>query len=128
MKYLAIDYGTKRIGVAVSRLWLAEPVGIFLRTEAVRKLKALIDEEKPDAILLGIPDGFIATEARAFAQELQKETGPLSIIEADETLSSRSTHEKLAHSSMPMMRRRDPIDHYAAAAILQDYLDTHKEE
>lgn len=128
MKYFAIDYGTKRVGVAVSRAWLAEPLAVFPRDIAVEKIAAYIDEERPDVVLIGIADGPMADEARLFAQELQKKRPGLKIIEADETLSSVETHTKLATSGMPRSKRQGNIDHYAAAAFLQDYLDMHKED
>ncbi|MBI5151645.1 MAG: Holliday junction resolvase RuvX [Candidatus Pacebacteria bacterium] len=128
MKYLAIDYGTKRVGVAVSRAWLAEPLAVFPRDRAIEKITSYIHEERPHAVLIGIADGPIAEEARLFAQELQKKIGDIKIIEADETLSSVETHTKLATSGMSRSKRQGDIDHYAAAAFLQDYLDMHKED
>lgn len=127
MKYLAIDYGTKRVGVAISRLFLAEPLKVLPRDRAVQQLAEIIREEKPNALMLGIADGPMVEQGRAFVQELLKVIGPLQIIEVDETLSSVETHEKLAKSSMSRSKRQGDIDHYAAAAFLQDYLDTHKE-
>ena len=60
MKYLALDYGTRRVGVAVS-----DPDGMMafprrtlkreVREAFFAELLALIDEERPDAIVLGYP-------------------------------------------------------------------------
>lgn len=128
MTYLAIDYGTKRVGVAVNRLWLAEPVAVFDRSVALQKIAQLIAMEKPDALVLGIPDGPMVIEGRAFVKELLKHVGSMRVIEADETLSSVETQKKMIQSGMKRSKRQGPIDHFAAAAILQEYMDTHKEE
>ncbi|HKY73770.1 MAG TPA: Holliday junction resolvase RuvX [Patescibacteria group bacterium] len=129
MKYLAIDYGTVRVGVAVSRLFLAEPWVVLDRKDAIEKLIALIADEQPDALVLGIADGPMVGEGRAFVKELNsKLKKPLQIIEADETLSSVESQQKMLQSGMSKMKRRQPMDHYAAAAFLQNYLDTQKEE
>jgi len=127
MKYLAIDYGTKRIGVAVNRLWLAEPIVVFDRSVALQKIAQLIGVEKPDALVLGIADGPMVAEGRTFVKELLKHVGSMRVIEADETLSSVETQKKMIQSGMKRSKRQGPIDHYAAAAILQEYMDTHKE-
>ena len=129
MKYLAIDYGTVRVGVAISRLFLAEPIVVLDRATAVEKLITLIHEEQPDALVLGIADGPMVEEGRAFVKELNsKLKKPLQIIEVDETLSSVETQQKMRQSGMPKMKRRGSMDHYAAAAFLQYFIDTQKEE
>lgn len=127
-KYLAIDYGTKRIGVAISRMWLAEPLMIVPTDSAVRRLIAIINDERPDALVVGIADGPMAEAAKVFAKEVSKAANGLPIIEVDETLSSVETHAKVAKSGMSRSRRQQDIDHYAAATFLQDFLDTQKEE
>jgi putative transcription antitermination factor YqgF len=129
MKYLAIDYGTVRVGVAISRLFLAEPFVVLDRATAIDKLLVLIHEEQPDALVLGIPDGPMVEQGRAFVKELNsKLKKPLQIIEVDETLSSVESQHKMLQSGMPKMKRRQPMDHYAAAAFLQNFLDSQKNE
>lgn len=126
MIFLAIDYGTKRIGVAVSHETLAEPLEIVGIERAVEDISDLVRSYNVDAIVLGISEGKIAEEAREFAKQLMEQLGDkIKLIEVDETLTSVETHAKLAQSGMPRGKRQQPIDHYAAAAILQDYLDVH---
>lgn len=127
MIFLAIDYGTKRVGVAVSHEWLAEPLEVLSTDSAVSDIADLVRSYKVDAIVLGISEGKIAEEAREFGKQLMATLDPaIKLIEVDETLTSVETHKKLATSSMPRNKRQQPIDHYAAAAILQDYLDVHQ--
>jgi len=125
-KYLAIDYGTKRVGLAINHEWLAEPLKIVPQEKALEEIISLVEQEKINTILIGIADGSVAELSRSFGKTLRerlKQT--IQIIEVDETLSSVETHERLVHSSMPRKRRQENIDHYAAAAILQEYIDTH---
>ena len=122
-KYLAIDYGTKRIGTALNFAWLAEPYKIIPRENAEKTILQIIEAEYVDTVVIGIADGRMADEARAFVSALQKAKPNLAMIEVDESLSSVETHVKLAKSGMKKSKRERDIDHYAAAAILQDYLD-----
>lgn len=124
MNYLAIDYGTKRVGLARSHEWLAEPLEVVAREKAVERVIALVSQEYIDVLVLGISEGAMAQEARTFGREVMSKLGDrVKLIEVDETLTSRETHSKLAKSSMSRNKRQQPIDHYAAAAFLQDFLD-----
>ena len=105
MKYLAIDYGQKRAGIAVSdaggsmafaRTTLdAAPEDIFFR-----KLLALIAEENPDALVLGLPLNMDNQEtkgslrARAFAGRLNGRAG-LPVFLVNEALTSFAAEEEL---------------------------------
>lgn len=123
-KFLAIDYGTKRVGLATSHEWLAVPFEVVEREKAVDRIVQIVAELGIEALVLGISEGDMAEESRKFAQEvLSKLPNPLPITEVDETLTSVETHEKIAKSHMPRNKRQQPIDHYAAAALLQDHLD-----
>lgn len=123
-KILAIDYGTQRIGLAVNRLTLAEPLMIVESNEFVfEKIKQVIEQEEIDLILVGISENEMAVKTKEFAQELQQ-IAAIPLEFTDETLSSKSVHQKLATSAMKLKKRQGPIDHYAAAEFLQEWLDT----
>lgn len=124
-KVLAIDYGTKRIGLAVSRAGLADPLTVVVNDENLLSwLKALIEEKEIGLILIGISEQKMAEKTKCFAQELEKLVNvPLAFV--DETLSSEEARKHLAHSSIKLKSKQGPIDHYAAAIFLQDWLDTH---
>jgi putative holliday junction resolvase len=122
-KTLAIDYGTKRIGLAVSHGTLAEPVAVIANDELVfSALQKIITEEKVEQLLVGISEREMAEKSKAFAQQLAEQF-QLPIEFMDETLSSVTIHHKLAHSHMKRSKRQQPIDHYAAAEFLQEWLD-----
>lgn len=122
-RVLAIDYGSKRVGVAISRGSLAEPLTILTLDSLIFiKLQKICDSEKIDLILVGLSENKMAQETKKFAAELKKELNtPLEFV--DETLSSKTVHGKLATSHMRKSKRQQPIDHFAAAEFLQEWLD-----
>lgn len=123
---LAIDYGTKRIGLAVNKAGLVEPLAILINDGFLfKKLTQILKEEKIELILVGISENKMAQKTKEFAQELGKKT-KLPIEFTDETLSSKNVHQKLAHSHMKLKKRQKPIDHYAAAEFLQEWLEINK--
>lgn len=123
-KILAIDFGTKRIGLAVNKHTLAEPLKIIKNDNQVfEKLKEVLAQEKIELILVGLSENKMAQKTEEFTQEIEEIT-QLPIEFTDETLSSKNVHQKLATSAMKLTKRQGPIDHYAAAEFLQEWLDT----
>lgn len=122
---LAIDYGTKRVGLAVSRGTLAEPL-VVLENDAdlFNKITAVIRDEKIDQLVIGVSEGEMADLTREFAQDLEEATGgEVPIDFADETLSSKEVMEKLQQKGIKQSVRSGPIDHYAAALVLEQWLE-----
>ncbi|HAU98766.1 MAG: hypothetical protein UX04_C0002G0062 [Microgenomates group bacterium GW2011_GWF2_45_18] len=120
-QYLCIDYGTVRVGTAMNIETFAEPLAVFPTDRATENIQALIQTRKVDVVLIGIPDGRIAEQARMFLSTLQSfsYTHPVKWVEVDESLSSVEAHR------MKKMKRGDKkIDAIAAALLLQEYLDT----
>ncbi len=122
-KILAIDFGTKRIGLAVSRHSLADPLKILENDENLFKhLQQILDLEKIELIIVGMSENTMAIKTKIFIEKLKLKTN-LPIKITDETLSSKNTHQKLANSHMKLKKRQEPIDHYAAAEFLQEWLE-----
>ena len=123
-KILAIDFGTQRIGLAISHRSLAEPLEIIdNNNQATEKIKQIVKREKVGLILVRLSENKMAQKTDQFTQELKKYvTVPIEFT--DETLSSKNTHQRLANSQMKLKKRQGPIDHYAAAGFLQEWLDT----
>jgi putative Holliday junction resolvase len=127
---LALDVGLKRIGVAVSRLTLAEPLDIIeftsawdgqsLVSESVwLAVESCIDRYAIKQLIVGESEGESAMAAREFAAQLHARAH-LPVQMVDETLSTQAARAKLAwRSSRP---RR--VDHFAAAELLQEWLDS----
>lgn len=120
---LAIDFGTKRIGLAVNCGCLAEPYKILANDDYLfAQLKNILHEHKVEQIVVGISENKMAVKTKEFVKNFRKIT-KLSIKYADETLSSKIVQQKLVQAGVKMSKRRGPVDHYAAAVILQEWLD-----
>ena len=134
MRTLAIDYGSKRIGLALS-----DPTGTLARplpflpakadAKLAREIAALAQKEQAALILLGLPRhmngslGESAAAVQAFAAVLGKTTQvPVRLV--DERLSTVQAGRQLRESGLDARAQRGLIDSEAAAVLLQGYLDT----
>lgn len=122
-KFLAIDYGTKRIGLAISQGPLAIPLTVISYQsvpELIDKIKKICHDEQVTQIIMGISENEIAQKTRQFTQQLKKELA-IPLVYADETLSSEVAKQRLRSRKKPLPSE---IDHYAAAYILEQWLET----
>jgi putative Holliday junction resolvase len=133
MRILALDHGTRRIGVAVSdesrtiaqplEYLPAEPFADFLA-----RLKKILVEKEVDLILVGLPRnmdgsyGPAAQKAQAFAAAL-KSAVAIPVTLWDERLTTRMANRMLIQGKMRRSRRKEKVDQVAAAILLQSYLD-----
>jgi len=136
-RYLALDVGSKRIGVAVSdQLGLtAQPVLTLERRrnprEDLRSLARVCRRYAVAAIVVGNPlhmSGEMSPRAakiQAFAAELGALTG-LPIQLWDERLTTREAHQVLYAAGRPRQEHTRVVDQVAAVLILQSFLDQHK--
>jgi putative holliday junction resolvase len=134
-RILALDYGRKRIGLAVSdelRL-TAQPLQTLTRknrADDVRRLRGICREQGVARIIVGHPvhmtgePGAMAEEAARFAVRLKKETG-IEVELLDERLTSWEAEQTVAGTRSPRGRRREPLDDVAAAILLREYLERH---
>lgn len=123
---LAIDFGTQRIGTAISHATLAEPLEIVPNNErSLLRICQLVAELKVEQIVVGMSEALMAEKTRIFTSELNQALNYSIPIEfVDETLSSVETHQKLRMPGIKKSKRSGPIDHFAAASFLQDWLDS----
>ena len=122
-KILAFDFGLSRIGVALSYDTLAEPLEIIPNNDSTfQQVEKLINTHQPGILLVGLSEREMAQLSRDFAQKLEKHFS-LPVHFMDENLSSKEVHQKLAQRDRKHRQYKGPIDHYAAAIILQNYLD-----
>lgn len=134
MKILCLDYGKARIGCAMS-----DPTGTLALPYAtvheknfrlqLEKINDIINREKADKILMGLPRNMDGTEgesaalAREFAEKLSAMSG-LPHEFTDERLSTVSAHRILNEVNMCGSRkRRNVVDTVSAVILLQAYLD-----
>ena len=133
-RILALDHGTKRIGVALSdelRI-IAQPLE-FIPAEPVEKfierLKQLIAEKQVELIVVGMPRnldgtyGSAAEKVQAFVEELKRAvTVPVRTL--DERLTSVQANRVLIQGNVRRDERKQKVDAMAAAILLQGYLDS----
>ncbi|MBI2595174.1 Holliday junction resolvase RuvX [Candidatus Daviesbacteria bacterium] len=123
MKYLGIDYGKKKIGIAISEGEMAEPfmiLEISSLKDALGKVIKIINDEGIEEVVIGMPESGEAKKiTENFIELLSKH---VKVIESEETLSSQKAQKMMADLGIPKNKRGDE-DSYAAAYILQDYLD-----
>ncbi len=135
-RVLGVDLGSKRIGIAVSdaRRTLASPLTVLDRTGSVaadhQRIAALADEEEVTLIVVGLPvtlDGHVAIAARAVKDEVAELEGTVSLpVETwDERMTTAAAHKSLAGQNLNSKQRRQQVDKWAAAEILQGWLDRH---
>jgi putative Holliday junction resolvase len=133
MRILALDHGTKRIGVAISDELkvIAQPLEYIAAepfADFVARLKELIREKEVDLILLGMPRnmdgsyGPAALKVQEFAAVL-KENVAVPIVTWDERLTSAQAQRYLISGNVRRQERKQKVDKMAAAILLQSYLD-----
>ncbi|MBI3985700.1 MAG: Holliday junction resolvase RuvX [Lentisphaerae bacterium] len=137
-RWLGIDVGEKRIGVAVSdeAEILAFPLAVLTVTgeaDAERQLRILCEEKKPAGLVVGIPlqmnglRGPASEKTLAFARRLEERLR-LPVTMVDERLSTRQVERMLIESDVRRADRKRVIDKLAAQQILQNFLDARQEK
>jgi len=141
VRYLGIDYGHRRIGLALSdpSAILASPWDTMAGGGSPAASAALVGqritaflESHPDepihAVVVGLPrrlngdDNGETPKVRQFVERLRAVTG-LTVYLEDERLTSREADERLGVRERDWRRRKPKLDAAAAAVILQDFLD-----
>ena len=133
MRVLAIDHGTKRIGIAISDElgMIAQPLEFIPAepfAELLNRLKEIISAKQVELILVGMPRnmngsyGPAASKVQEFVAAL-KEAVTVPIQTLDERLTSVQAHRLLAEAEVSGRQRKGKVDKSAAAVLLQSYLD-----
>jgi putative Holliday junction resolvase len=134
MRYLGLDVGDKRIGVAVSDPCqiLASPFDTVIRENdktAIELISRIVQTNNIPLIIIGLPyslNGTIGEQAKKvmdFADLISQSIG-VEIKFQDERLSTISANKRLIESGMKTGKRKERKDSAAAAIILQSYLDS----
>lgn len=137
MRVLAIDYGSKAIGVAIcdELRMTVRPLRTIRKTgqsheQIIEQLKNLVEENEVVTLIVGLPirlDGSIgeaAERVKKFIAQLQTVIS-IPVIAQDERLTSREAEEMMHELGFDMRKRKEKSDEYAAAIILHDYLSSH---
>ncbi len=134
MRYLAIDLGDKRTGLAVGHdeTGIITPLKVITLQPDQQLIAAIlgeIKEQQAEALVLGLPvnmdgtEGPRAKQARNFATSLSSQTD-LPIHFQDERLTSFAAEQSLARTGKTHKQKKELRDALAAAEILRDFLDT----
>ena len=134
MRLMALDIGDRRIGVALSDTgqMLARGLQVIRcrsRETDMAIIASLVSEHEVEKIIVGYPrrlDGTVGEQARkveAYVAEL-REVVAIPIVFWDEGLSTVRAQEAMIEAGRKRRERERRLDAVAAAAILQDYLDS----
>lgn len=133
-RILAIDYGIKRTGMAVT-----DPLQIIATAldtvdtkSAISYLKQYMIKEQVDELVIGLPkkldnsDSEIAPLVKQFTEKLNKAFPSLRVYYVDERFTSKIAHRAMIDGGMKKKDRRDKanVDKISATLILQTYLET----
>lgn len=135
-KYLAVDYGDVRTGLAVSDItgFLASGIG-YIQCKGMRntaeRVAAVANEQNAVGIIVGLPknmdgsEGFRSDTVKAFVAILAEYTS-LPIELYDERLTTVEAHGFLSATNVRGKKRKKTIDTLSAQILLQDWLDNKK--
>ena len=137
MRLMALDYGTRAIGVAISdELKLTVRPLTTIRRErqsrsrVIELITTLVAEQEVETLVVGLPlrmdgtAGDAAERVMRFIRELQSKL-QIPVVPYNERLTSREADEILRERGADARERRARSDEIAAAIILQDYLNDH---
>ena len=131
MRFLGIDHGDVRIGIAMSdeTAFLASPLTTVQNSKtAIDEIVALVAEHDVVKIVVGLPRnmngsyGPATEKVRAFIDKLVQKTD-VPVVEWDERLSTVSAHNELREAGLDGRKRKGVVDMAAAQIILQNFLD-----
>lgn len=134
MNILGIDYGRRKIGLAISNGKLAEPMKVIRYTDIKKlseQIRQIIKQEKIEKVIVGVSEGEMAIESKKFATLItsyQPQSGklrlsPVTVEFSDETLSSYDAVDMSIQAGMSRKKRKEMEDAFAASIMLQSYID-----
>jgi putative Holliday junction resolvase len=132
-RIMALDYGRRRIGVAVSDILGITAQGkptliIKNKNDTIKQIISLINEYDPSKIVCGLPldktGGMseMAKEVKKFGAEIEKETN-LSVEYLDERFTSIQAKKTLIDMGIKPSRKKPKVDSMSAVLILQNYME-----
>ena len=132
-RILALDHGTKRIGVALSDElgWTARPLETYERRTLdldIAHIADLVKTHEVGKVLLGLPlrlNGEEGLAVQAVYQFLERlaEALPVPVVTWDERLTTKDAEELLIAAKVGWKERKGVVDRIAAAILLQSYLE-----
>ena len=134
MRVLAIDHGTKRMGIALSDETgtIAQPLEFIFAhpfADFLARLKEIIREKQVEQIVVGLPRNMDGSYGPAVLKVQEfiavlKESVTIPICSWDERLTSAQANRFLIEANVRRAERKQKVDKAAAAILLQSYLDS----
>lgn len=133
---MGIDFGDRKIGIAVSDLmgWTAQGIETIVRrpdlAKDLDKIKEIVQKYEVEKIVVGLPRNMNGTtgpqgeKVLVFAEKVRRHLH-LPVETWDERLTTVAAERLLISANVRRSKRRRVIDKMAAAIILQGYLDAH---
>lgn len=135
-RILAIDFGRKRTGVAVTDILkiTANAVGTIQTATLIEFLKDYVSKETVELIVVGLPKQLNGEPSESmkyitpFMNRLKKEIPNIAVETYDERFTSTIAHQAMITGGMKKSDRRDKakVDSIAATIILTDYLESRR--
>jgi putative Holliday junction resolvase len=134
MRYLGIDLGDKRTGIALGddETKLVSPIDVVIAPRTsdalMQGLLKVIDQQRPHALVIGLPlnmdgtEGAAAKAAREFGEQLSVKSN-LPVHVQDERLTSYAADQRMAQTGRTHKQKKELRDALAAAEILRDFFD-----
>ena len=133
-RLLAIDYGTKRTGIAVTDELqiIASGLTTVSTPELIAFLKDYVSKEVVDKIVVGLPKQMDNTDSESevfiqkFLVKLEKQIPNIPIVRVDERFTSKMAFQTMIDSGLSKKQRRNKalVDEISATLILQSYMSS----
>jgi len=125
MKILGVDYGRAKIGLAIADGPLAEPHSVLKVNsfeDALKKVEQVVQVMKVEKVIVGVSEGEMGKEQEKFASLLGKRLN-MEVVTWDEALSTFDAQQISREAGLGPKKRREMEDAFAAAIMVQSYLD-----
>ncbi len=127
MAILGVDWGEKKVGLALGVGKIAEPYEVIRYSDInllKETLKEILDKEKIDKIVVGVSEAESGLKARKFGAEVLGNLGR-EVVYFDETLSTAQAQELSRQAGIKRKKRKALEDAFAASIMLQSFLDSY---
>jgi putative Holliday junction resolvase len=119
MNYLAVDFGYKRIGIAVSVMGIITPLPVIKNDkESIEKIKKITSDYKINGVFVGVSEGEVARDSKKFADQLSCVL-QLPVETIEEAVSTIEAEEIYIRNKNKKKDYKSTIDSVAAAVILR---------
>lgn len=136
MKIMSVDYGDARTGIAFCDKNEILATAFTTINESyvpklVLKIKEIVDEQKPEMIVVGLPRnmdgsyGFRCDKCKQLGKLLQEEVG-IPVEFEDERLTTVIAHDILSSNNIKSKKHKNNVDAVSAVVILQSFIDKRK--